>query len=126
MAHESLQRPRIDSPSRQGVASSMPQHVGMDREGQLGGLAKPFYELLRAIHGERSFPLGQEHEVGMWMLPPQCPQQPKFVALQAMDTGRAVLGAADIDGRGVEMDLLPANILSSFSISGSVRYSRCR
>ena len=30
MAHERLQRPRIDSTSRQGVTSSMP-HVGMNR-----------------------------------------------------------------------------------------------
>ena len=29
VAHERLQRP-IDSTSRQGVASSMPQHVSMD------------------------------------------------------------------------------------------------
>ena len=30
VAHERLQRPCIDSTSRQGVASSMPQHVSMD------------------------------------------------------------------------------------------------
>jgi hypothetical protein len=30
----------------QGVAGSMPHHVSMDREWQLSGLAKPFYELL--------------------------------------------------------------------------------
>ena len=110
MAHECLERPRIDSAGRHGVASSMPQHVGVDREWQLGSLAKPFYELLRTIHGWRGLPLGQEYEVGMWMLASQRPQQPQLVTLQAMDAGRPVLGAADIDGRGVEMDLLPANV----------------
>ena len=32
MTHEGLQCPRIDSASRQGVASRMPQHVSMDRK----------------------------------------------------------------------------------------------
>jgi len=50
MANEGLQRPCIDSAGCQGVASSMPQHVSMDREWQLSGLAKPFYELLSAIN----------------------------------------------------------------------------
>ena len=49
MAHEGLQCPRIDSTSRQGVASGMSQHVSVDREWQLSGLAKPFYELLSTI-----------------------------------------------------------------------------
>ena len=49
MTHEGLQCPCIDSTSRQGVASSMAQHVSMDREWQLSGLAKPFYELLSAV-----------------------------------------------------------------------------
>jgi hypothetical protein len=31
-----------DSTARQSVTSRMPQHVAMDRERQLGGLAKPF------------------------------------------------------------------------------------
>jgi hypothetical protein len=51
MAHECLQRSCIDSSGRQGVASSMSQHVSMDREWQLGGHAKPFYELLGAADG---------------------------------------------------------------------------
>jgi hypothetical protein len=84
--------------------------VGVDREWQLSGLAKPFYELLSAVYGKRSFPLGQEHEVCVGMLTTQCAQQPQLVTLQAMDARRAVLGAADIDSRGVEMDLLPANV----------------
>jgi len=51
MAHECLQRPCIDSSGRQGVASGVAQHVSMDREWQLSGLAKPFYELLSAVDG---------------------------------------------------------------------------
>jgi hypothetical protein len=44
------------------------------------------------------------------MLAPQCPQQPQLVTLQAMDARRAVLGAADIDGRAIQVNLLPAKI----------------
>ena len=35
MAHESLQRPRIDSPGRQHIAGSMARHVSMNREWKL-------------------------------------------------------------------------------------------
>ena len=51
MAHEGLQRPGINSTTRQGVASSVPQHVSMDREWQLSSHAKPFYKLLGTIDG---------------------------------------------------------------------------
>ena len=44
------------------------------------------------------------------MLPTKCPQQPQLVTLQAMDGGRAVLGAADVDGRSIESDLLPTKV----------------
>jgi hypothetical protein len=46
----------------------------------------------------------------MGMLAPKCPQQSQLVTLQTVDTRRAVFGAADIDGRGIEVDLLPADI----------------
>jgi hypothetical protein len=51
MAHEGLERPCIDSTARQGVASSMPQHVSMDRKWQVSGLAEAFYELLGTVDG---------------------------------------------------------------------------
>jgi len=88
----------------------MTEHVSVDREGQLSGLAKPLYELLSAIHGKRGFALRQEYEVCVRMPAPEGPQQPQLVALQAMDARCAVLGALDIDGRGVQVDLLPANV----------------
>jgi hypothetical protein len=34
-----------------GRSQQHAQHVGMDRERQLGGHAKPFYQLLSAING---------------------------------------------------------------------------
>jgi uncharacterized protein YlxW (UPF0749 family) len=46
----------------------------------------------------------------MRVLTSQRPQQPQLVALQAVDARRAVLGAADVDGRGIEINLLPANV----------------
>ena len=70
MAHECLQGPRIDSSGCQGVASSMPQHVSVDREWQLSGRPKPFNQLLGAVDGKRSLPLGQEHEICVRMLAP--------------------------------------------------------
>jgi hypothetical protein len=46
----------------------------MDPEWRPSGLAKPFYELLRTVDGQRCLPLGQEYEVSKGMLTPQCPQ----------------------------------------------------
>ena len=46
----------------------------------------------------------------MRMLTAECLQQPQLVTLQAMIARRAVLGAADMDGRSVEVDLLPAKV----------------
>ena len=40
----------------------------------------------------------------------RCPQQPQLVSLQAVDARRAVLGAANVDSRGIEVNLLPANV----------------
>ena len=88
----------------------MAQHVSMDLERQLSSHAEPFYELLGTIDGEGRLALGQEHEVGMGMLAPERPQEPQLVTLQAMNARRAVLGAADIDGRGVQVNLLPAKV----------------
>ena len=71
MAHKGLQCPRIDSSCRQGVSSSMAQHVSVDLEWQLSGLAKPFNQLLSTVDGKRRLALGQEHEVCVRMLAPE-------------------------------------------------------
>src|SRR6476659_4166656 len=46
----------------------------------------------------------------MGVLASQCPQQPQLVALQTVDARSAVLGTADMDGRGIEIDLLPSKV----------------
>ncbi len=51
MAHECLQRPRIDPAAGQGVPGSVAQHVSVDREWQLSGHAKPFNQLLGTVDG---------------------------------------------------------------------------
>jgi hypothetical protein len=38
------------------------------------------------------------------------PATAELVTLEPVNAGRAVLGAADVDGRGIEIDLLPANV----------------
>ena len=47
----------------------------------------------------------------MGMLAPERPQQPQLVTLQVLDAGRAILGSTDMDGRGVEINLLPPAML---------------
>jgi hypothetical protein len=53
MAREGLKRPAIDSTGRQGLAINMPQHVRKDREWQLSGFAKPFYELVGGVEVQK-------------------------------------------------------------------------
>jgi hypothetical protein len=74
MAHERLKRPGVDSACRQGVASSVTQHVGVDPEGQSSSLAKPFNQLLGAVDRKCRLAFRQEHEVCMGVLAPKCPQ----------------------------------------------------
>jgi hypothetical protein len=57
-------------PTGQGVARSVALHVRVDRDWRLSGHAKPFYQLLGAIDGQRRLPLRQEYEVCVGMLAP--------------------------------------------------------
>ena len=70
MAHEGLQRSGVDPAGSQGVSGGMAQHVGVDREWQLSGHAKPFNQLLGAVDRKWRLALGQEHEVGVRVLAP--------------------------------------------------------
>ena len=69
MTHEYLKRPSIDSTGRQSVSRSMAQHVSVDLEWQICGLAKPFNQLLGAVDGKRRLTLRQEHEIRMGTKP---------------------------------------------------------
>jgi hypothetical protein len=62
----------------------------------------------QAAHGRLDGPSEREQEVCVGMLAPECPRQPQLATLQAVDSRCTVLGAEDIDGRGIEMNLLPA------------------
>src|SRR5262249_1385283 len=62
-----LQRARIDALVRQLVAASVPQHVWMDGERHLGGLAEAQDQLLEAVRRHRCSPLAHEH-IASWPL----------------------------------------------------------
>jgi hypothetical protein len=79
MAHEGLQCPGIDSPGGQGVARSMAQHVGMNREGYLGLNASPLDQLGEAGNREWGAALTDEDK-GRLGLTLQNPQRPELVA----------------------------------------------
>jgi hypothetical protein len=109
MAHEGLERPRVDASGGQSIASSVPQHVSVDREWQLpSSHAKPLYELLDLI--DRS---ERNTKSACGCSRRSARNSRSSIALQALDARRAVLAAADIDSRGIKMDLLPADVHSS-------------
>jgi hypothetical protein len=72
-------------------------------ERQLSGHAKPFNQLL----GDRRWALAHEHERGVGIEPAESTKQPQLITIETMIARYAALGAPDVDGCGLEVDLLP-------------------
>jgi hypothetical protein len=59
---------------------------------------------------KRGFALRQEQELSVGVLAEEGTDQTQLVALQAMDAWRAVLGPLDVDGRGLQVELLDPHV----------------
>src|SRR5262249_5858683 len=60
MAEPGLQRPRVVAGVSQGIATCVPEHVRMDREGHAGGLAQACEQRAEARGAHRGAALGGE------------------------------------------------------------------
>jgi hypothetical protein len=94
------------STRRQGVTSRVPQHVSMNREWQLSGLAKPFYKLLSAVDRKRR-------------------SVRKGIRNRRVDARGAVPEAASVHRLASHVGQESPAAPSSLSISASVKYLRC-
>ena len=89
----------------------MAQHVGVGLEAQLGGFASSLDHAREASGGEgRPALAGEDERRGWILLPLQPAQRPQLVATDWMGRRRALLDPADMQGRGVEVDLIRAKV----------------
>ena len=71
MAEPILQGPRVLPRIRQGIATGVPEHVAVNREGEAGALTDAFYKPIDRVRGEWSAALGRKYEAAVGELPPQ-------------------------------------------------------
>ena len=84
----------------------MPKHVRMYLKTDLGFLAGARQQLGKARRGERTAPFRGEDE-GRGRLALELPQRTQFITKEGMCCFLATLGAAHIDGAGLELDRRP-------------------
>src|ERR1035437_6047006 len=84
----------------QGITTSVPKHVWVRLEGQLGLPARPFDHAGEASRTERCPAFRGEHEGRLgFLLALKPPQRPKLVPEDRMGAGRALLDPAYVQGR---------------------------
>ncbi len=71
MAQIMLDRPRIPAVVGELIASSVAQHVGVDRELDTGLLSGPADDFAHRIGGKWRLALADEHVGGNWVVPLQ-------------------------------------------------------
>jgi len=80
--HERLQRPGVDTATSERIAGCMAEHVRVDRERKVGGLAEPLDQLLGAVDRQRRLALAQEQMPAVFaVLPDHGAKQPQLIAL---------------------------------------------
>src|SRR5262245_54217256 len=83
------------------IAARMPQHVRMQRERHLGGLAEPLDEMVEADGANWSAALRDEDISLVRTFTAELAQGADFIASDRMDGWRAVLGPADVQGNDI-------------------------
>ena len=106
-----LDRSRVVPFIRELVASRVPEHVRMDREGEFRELAGARNELAcrRRRHGSAA--LGDKQVGRLGIVAAQLPERPNLGAADRMGRGQAVLQSRHMHQAGLEVDLLPAHRL---------------
>ena len=95
----------------QGIAASMPKHVRVRLERQLGLPARPLDHAGEPSCAERCPAFRREHKRRLrFLLAQKPPQRPQFIPEDRMGAGRAFLDPADVQGRGAEIHLIPAQV----------------
>ena len=110
MAEIGLQAAGVVAIRRELVTGGMPEHVRVHSNAQIGLDAGPFNHSAKTRRRKWRAALRHEHEGRRRALAVMLAQLPHFPAGQRMCAGRAVLDPADVQGRGLEVDLLPAQI----------------
>jgi hypothetical protein len=104
-----LNRSSVVSLVRELVASGVPEHVRMDREGEFRELAGARNELARRRRRHRSAALGDEQVGRFRVVAAELAQRPEFGPADRVSRVKAVLQSRDVHQAGLEVNLLPAH-----------------
>src|SRR6516164_7305786 len=103
-----LERPGVLTVICELEPASMTQHVRMDRERHLGGLAESTHHASKPNRTHGCPPLTHEHVAPCVSLPLQPTQRPKFAARQRVHGRHAILDAGDVEAAMSQVYLVPA------------------
>ena len=111
VAEISLQCTGVVALVGQRIPASVPKHVRVRLEGQLGLPARPFDNAGEASRTKRCPAFRGEHEGRLgFLLALKPPQRPQFVSEDRMGAWGALLDPADVQGGGGELHLIPAQV----------------
>jgi hypothetical protein len=106
-----LQGARVVALVGQCIAASVPEHVRMRLEPQLGLGACTLDHASEASGAEGCSPLRREHERRSWfLLALKASQRTQFITEDRMDARRALLDPADVQGTRPEVHLIPTKV----------------
>ncbi len=103
-----LDRPGVLALAREFEPAGVAQHVGMNREGELGELAGTRNQLPGRRRRHRSFALGHEHIRQIWVDAAEFAQRAQFNAADRVGRGHTILQSIDVHRSRLEIDLIPA------------------
>ena len=110
VAEVSLQRAGIFAVIRELKTAGVSQHMGVRLDAEIGHDRRPLDHAGKAGRRQRRTAFRHEHERRLFALPFMFAERPHFPAGQRMCGRRSVLDATDVQGRGLEVDLFPAQI----------------
>ena len=110
MAEVGLQRAGIDTVVGQLIAAGMAQHVRVDLDAEIGRDCCPLDHAGKTGRRERRAAFRNEHERRRSAVALVPAERPHLSAGQGMRGRRAVLDAADMECRRLEVELLPSQV----------------
>ena len=101
------ERSRIMAIVSQLITRRMPQHMGMNREGELSRLARALNHSQKPRRSHWRSALSDKH---IWARPLQWPQRPKLRTMQRVNAFNPALGSVHVQSTIPEIDLRPTKL----------------
>jgi hypothetical protein len=105
MPEARLDRPRVVAVVGELIAAGMAEHVGVRLDAEIGGNGCPLYHAGEAWRRQRRTALRDKHKRGLGAFPLMAAELAHFAPAQRVRGRGAILGPADVQGCGFEVDL---------------------